>query len=117
MGLAAVILAPYSHPFSATQPGSPCPAGKWRSFTGNETGVLLAHWLLTCWQRQHEGADPGRVAMLASTVSSGMLAVVAKVVPLCCHCCHHCVQCTTVCGAAWASCALPCTQPVLVWQH
>eukprot|EP00891_Asterochloris_glomerata_P002840 jgi/Astpho2/2840/Aster-x1101 len=53
-------------------------AGKWRSFTGNETGVLLAHWLFTCWQRQHEGADPGRVAMLASTVSSRMLAVVAK---------------------------------------
>ncbi len=69
----------------ATQPGSARSAGKWRSFTGNETGVLLAHWLFTCWQRQHEGADPGRVAMLASTVSSRMLAVVAKV-PSCYHC-------------------------------
>ena len=62
----------------------------WRIFTGNETGLLLGEWMYsaTASQASEEGnprdpvdpVDPvdRKVAMLASTVSSGMLGLVAK---------------------------------------
>lgn len=57
--------------------------GRWKVFSGDEIGVLLAHWQ---WRQHREaqsncndgGTDVG-VTMLASTVSSSMLGAVAKV--------------------------------------
>jgi phosphomannomutase len=57
-------------------------AGEWKTFSGDEVGVLLAHWQ---W-RQHRtatgdtdgGLAEAGVTMLASTVSSSMLGAVAK---------------------------------------
>jgi phosphoglucomutase len=46
----------------------------WRSFNGNEIGALLAHWTWTQWKARNPGKDPSGVAMLASAVSSKMLA-------------------------------------------
>lgn len=56
-----------------------CSAGVWRTFSGNEIGILLAHWMWCCWRRDHPDDDPGVVAMLASTVSSRMLQAMAQV--------------------------------------
>lgn len=59
--------------------------GDWKAFSGDEIGVLLAHWQ---W-RQHceatgddDAANAG-VTMLASTVSSSMLGAVAKAEGFC----------------------------------
>lgn len=49
----------------------------WRSFSGNEIGALLAHWTWTRWQARHPDRDPSSAAMLASAVSSKMLAAMA----------------------------------------
>ncbi|GAB4816830.1 hypothetical protein N2152v2_003876 [Parachlorella kessleri] len=52
--------------------------GRWRAFTGNEIGAMLAHWVLTNYLQQ-EGALPvERLAMLSSTVSSRMLEGMAR---------------------------------------
>ena len=65
-------------------PATAAGGGQWRVFTGNETGVLLAHWLWTQWKSRRgaggaapppPGAPPPLV--IASTVSSKMLAAVA----------------------------------------
>jgi phosphoglucomutase / phosphopentomutase len=58
--------------------------GQWRVFTGNETGILLAHWLWTKYQEQSSASAPASAAaappvrMIASTVSSKMLASMAS---------------------------------------
>ncbi len=54
-------------------------AGAWHIFTGNEIGILLAHWLWCCWRRDHMDDDPACVVMLASAVSSRMLQAMAQV--------------------------------------
>ena len=56
-----------------------CHAGVWRTFTGNEIGILLAHWMWCCWRRDHLDDDPACVVMLASAVSSKMLQAMAQV--------------------------------------
>lgn len=53
--------------------------GAWRIFSGNEIGILLAHWLWCCWRRDHMDNDPACVVMLASAVSSKMLQAMAQV--------------------------------------
>ena len=53
--------------------------GAWRIFSGNEIGILLAHWLWCCWRRDHMDDDPACVVMLASAVSSKMLQAMAQV--------------------------------------
>ncbi|KAA6429978.1 MAG: phosphoglucomutase 2 [Trebouxia sp. A1-2] len=52
--------------------------GAWRIFSGNEIGILLAHWLWCCWRRDHMDNDPACVVMLASAVSSKMLQAMAQ---------------------------------------
>lgn len=47
-------------------------SGKWHQFTGNQMGVLLASYYLETYK-----GDKEKVAMLASTVSSRMLATIA----------------------------------------
>lgn len=48
--------------------------GKWRIFTGNEIGALLAHWQFT----QERSSKTGeRLAMVASTVSSKLIGAMA----------------------------------------
>ena len=54
-------------------------AGVWRTFSGNEVGILLAHWLWCCWRRDHLDDDPACLVMLASAVSSKMLQAMAQV--------------------------------------
>jgi len=64
-------------------------ADGWRSFSGNEIGAMLAHWVFTQWTERRrrggggagagaggEGANKG-VAMLASAVSSKLLRAMA----------------------------------------
>ncbi|QIW98770.1 hypothetical protein AMS68_004288 [Peltaster fructicola] len=48
-------------------------AGRWHQFTGNEMGALLASFVLDTYQ-----GDKSRLVMLASTVSSRMLAAMAE---------------------------------------
>ncbi len=54
--------------------------GAWAIFSGNEIGILLAHWLWCCWRRDHMDDDPACVVMLASAVSSKMLQAMAQVI-------------------------------------
>jgi len=49
--------------------------GRWRLFSGNEIGWVLGHWM---WKKAVERGEGGRVAMLASTVSSKFLGAVAE---------------------------------------
>lgn len=54
--------------------------GEWVVFTGNQIGVMLAHYLWTEWKRKNfDNKDAPKVAMLASTVSSKMLKKIAQV--------------------------------------
>ncbi|KAK5117202.1 hypothetical protein LTR85_008970 [Meristemomyces frigidus] len=48
-------------------------SGRWHQFTGNQMGVLLASYILEAYTQ-----DKSKLAMLASTVSSRMLAAMAK---------------------------------------
>lgn len=48
--------------------------GQWHQFTGNQMGILLASHVLETWKE-----DKSKLVMLASTVSSRMLAAMAKV--------------------------------------
>ena len=52
-------------------------AEQWRLLTGNETGALLAWWLLQAYRQEHPEAALQDVAMLASTVSSKMIKTMA----------------------------------------
>lgn len=49
--------------------------GTWRVFSGNEIGMLLAHWLFT--KATAAGAAPSALAVVASTVSSKMTRALA----------------------------------------
>ncbi|TYZ63927.1 hypothetical protein PybrP1_009500 [[Pythium] brassicae (nom. inval.)] len=54
------------------------PATKtWTIFTGNDIGLLLGHWELTQYMKQHPDADRTQLYFVASTVSSKMLRAVA----------------------------------------
>mmetsp|Transcript_20536 Transcript_20536/g.28815 ORF Transcript_20536/g.28815 Transcript_20536/m.28815 type:complete len:593 (-) Transcript_20536:421-2199(-) len=53
------------------------PSGEWKIFTGNEIGILLAHWVWTQYQAKHK-PDPAQCAVLNSTVSSKMLRSLAQ---------------------------------------
>ncbi|CAN0031767.1 unnamed protein product, partial [Choristocarpus tenellus] len=54
-------------------------AGTWHLFSGNEIGALLGHWQWTEWKRLNPDGDPSMVVMMASTVSSKILKVMAEV--------------------------------------
>lgn len=53
--------------------------GQWRQFTGNQLGVLLASHVLDQYSSKNKDKDDAKVAMLASAVSSRMLARMATV--------------------------------------
>lgn len=53
-------------------------SGEWYVFSGNELGALLGWWMLHTYQVQHPDTDFSNVYMLASTVSSKILASMAK---------------------------------------
>ncbi|XP_055712010.1 phosphopentomutase [Phlebotomus papatasi] len=53
--------------------------GEWKVFTGNELGALLGWWSIFCYRRDHPKANLNDCYLLASTVSSKMLAAVAKI--------------------------------------
>jgi len=50
--------------------------GQWRMFSGNEIGMLLAHWLFT--KAKEGGAAADKLAVVASTVSSKMTRALAQ---------------------------------------
>ena len=52
--------------------------GSWRILTGNEIGALLGWWLLRCFREKSPDFPLSRVLFLASTVSSKILATIAK---------------------------------------
>ncbi|XP_011310787.1 phosphoglucomutase-2 [Fopius arisanus] len=52
--------------------------GEWRILNGNEMGALLAWWMLHVHRVINPDADPADAYMLASTVSSKILASMAK---------------------------------------
>ncbi|XP_012141602.1 phosphoglucomutase 2 [Megachile rotundata] len=52
--------------------------GEWYVFSGNELGALLGWWMLHKYQVEHVDTDFSNVYMLASTVSSKILASMAK---------------------------------------
>eukprot|EP01117_Protostelium_nocturnum_P019610 TRINITY_DN8546_c0_g1_i1.p1 TRINITY_DN8546_c0_g1~~TRINITY_DN8546_c0_g1_i1.p1 ORF type:complete len:601 (-),score=248.95 TRINITY_DN8546_c0_g1_i1:41-1843(-) len=52
--------------------------GEWKIFTGNEIGIILGHWAWTQYKSKHPDVDPSKCAVLNSTVSSKMLASMAK---------------------------------------
>ncbi|XP_076177688.1 phosphoglucomutase 2 isoform X2 [Ptiloglossa arizonensis] len=52
--------------------------GEWYIFSGNELGALLGWWMMHMYQVQHPDTDFSHVYMLASTVSSKILASMAK---------------------------------------
>lgn len=80
-------------PWAPRTPGSSSSAGRWRVFTGNEIGVLLASWLWRRWREDHPGASPSSVGVMASTVSSKFLAAMARV--------EGCVYKETLTGFKW----------------
>ncbi|KAM0745899.1 phosphoglucomutase 1, partial [Meredithblackwellia eburnea MCA 4105] len=50
--------------------------GQWRQFTGDQLGTLLGHWVLQRYRGSGKPID--KLAMCASTVSSKMLAAMAR---------------------------------------
>jgi len=56
------------------------PSGEWRTFSGNEIGVLLADWQWSQFKSNGNGKRraPPRAAMLSSAVSSRMVAALAR---------------------------------------
>lgn len=54
------------------------PNGEWKVFTGNEIGSMLGWWLWHCFKTQNPDVIDKDVYMLASTVSSKILAAIGK---------------------------------------
>ncbi|XP_050459264.1 glucose 1,6-bisphosphate synthase [Cataglyphis hispanica] len=52
--------------------------GEWHVFSGNELGALLGWWMIHTYQVLHPDVDMSNTYMLASTVSSKILASMAK---------------------------------------
>uniref|UniRef100_A0A1B0CBD0 Phosphoglucomutase/phosphomannomutase n=2 Tax=Lutzomyia longipalpis TaxID=7200 RepID=A0A1B0CBD0_LUTLO len=52
--------------------------GEWKVFTGNELGVLLGWWAIECYKKVHSTTKLSDCYLLTSTVSSKMLAAVAR---------------------------------------
>lgn len=54
--------------------------GRWRAFSGNEIGAMLADWVLSKYQARQGGAGGSarQAAVLSSAVSSHMLARIAE---------------------------------------
>ena len=50
--------------------------GQWRMFSGNEIGMLLAHWLFQ--KAKEQGGQVEKLAVVASTVSSKMTRALAR---------------------------------------
>lgn len=55
-----------------------CDSDEWYIFSGNELGALLGWWMIHKYQVQYADTDFSDVYMLASTVSSKILASMAK---------------------------------------
>lgn len=53
-------------------------SGEWHVFSGNELGALLGWWMIHTYQVLHPAANMNNTYMLASTVSSKILASMAK---------------------------------------
>ncbi|PRP84723.1 hypothetical protein PROFUN_07825 [Planoprotostelium fungivorum] len=53
-------------------------SGEWKIFTGNEIGILLGHWVWSQYRLKHPEVDPANCVVLNTTVSSKMLASMAK---------------------------------------
>ncbi|XP_072748224.1 phosphopentomutase isoform X4 [Anoplolepis gracilipes] len=53
-------------------------SGEWHVFSGNELGALLGWWMIHTYQVLHPDVDMSDIYMLASTVSSKILASMAK---------------------------------------
>lgn len=53
-------------------------SGEWHVFSGNELGALLGWWMIHIYQVLHPDVDMSKTYMLASTVSSKILASMAK---------------------------------------
>lgn len=53
-------------------------SGEWYVFSGNELGALLGWWMMHTYQVLQPDADMSNAYMLASTVSSKILASMAK---------------------------------------
>ena len=52
--------------------------GEWRVFSGNEIGTLLAAWSLSNYCRKHPTADKSKLLFVNTTVSSKMIAHMAR---------------------------------------
>jgi phosphomannomutase len=55
--------------------------GQWRMFSGNEIGMLLAHWLMS--KEKEKGTAVDKLAVVASTVSSKMTRALAHKEGMC----------------------------------
>jgi len=53
-------------------------SGEWHVFSGNELGALLGWWMIHTYQVVHPDVDMSETYMLASTVSSKILASMGK---------------------------------------
>ncbi|CAB3402013.1 unnamed protein product [Caenorhabditis bovis] len=53
------------------------PNGEWRVFTGNEMGALMTWWIWTNWRQMNPTADPSKVYILNSAVSSQIVKTIA----------------------------------------
>lgn len=53
-------------------------SGEWHVFSGNELGALLGWWMIHTYQVLHPAANMNNTYMFASTVSSKILASMAK---------------------------------------
>ena len=53
-------------------------SGEWHVFSGNELGALLGWWMIHTYQVIHPDVDLSKTYMLASTVSSKILASMGK---------------------------------------
>ncbi len=52
--------------------------GTWRIFSGNELGIMLAHWAWTHFRRLHPHVPAAQCVVMNSTVSSKMLQALAQ---------------------------------------